>query len=689
MNKKRAIILPYKESFSDNNSGAASIFVKESLVKENIKDFVIYGSKSNINAKYKKNFFYNPIQKKYFRNYNYIKFFVKRFSNINFETIEIHNRPEYIKEIKKNFPTSKIIFYFHNDPNTLRGSKSNKEKKYIYDNCQLVFLSQWIKKKFENKIFINKKNLVIYPGVNKPKYKQKDKIIFFCGKLNHSKGYDIFIEATKKLKKIKKFSDWKIISAGTESRRTLPIEDHIKEVGQISNQQVYNIYKKALISIAPSNWDEPLGRLPIESAAHGSIPITSSKGGLPETNRDGFILKYNSSEELLKLLIRILSNSKKLHNLSRKVYKNFSFSNELFLESISKIRSKNNEIKKIFLISNLNLKNKKRLFYSFFNKLNLGLKEYPLKLINISDRDFIRDNRGILDLSGKKKFNKAILDKVKSFNPDLIILGHTDRIDIKTFEKIRIINKDIKIIKIFIDSISDEFFKFKKVFYDYKYLNNIFISSDPYKLKVQDLSNKIKFIPYPVDKKIDNLKSFNLMNKQIDVFFALSHGQNRGILKKGKIDEREEFLNKLKVLLPDNVKYNFIGMNGVQPVWGNEFYNRIKNSKILINLSRGKYKKYYSSDRISSLIGNGCFVLNEKKNIYADFFDKKNELINFTTAKDLKNKILYYLDKPKLRKTIASNCYQKYHSKINTGIIINYILDVIFKKEIRKKYLWT
>ena len=112
MDKKRAIILPYKESFSDNNSGAASIFVKESLVNDNIQDFVIYGSKSNINIKYKKHYFYNPIQKKYFRNYNYIKYFVKKFLNINFETIEIHNRPEYIKEIKKNFPTSTIIFYF-------------------------------------------------------------------------------------------------------------------------------------------------------------------------------------------------------------------------------------------------------------------------------------------------------------------------------------------------------------------------------------------------------------------------------------------------------------------------------------------------------------------------------------------------------------------------------------------------
>ena len=88
MDRKRAIILPYKESFGDKNSGAASIFVKESLTNENIQDFIIYGSKSSVNIKYKKNYFFNPIQKKYFRNYNYIKYFIKKFSNFNFETIE-------------------------------------------------------------------------------------------------------------------------------------------------------------------------------------------------------------------------------------------------------------------------------------------------------------------------------------------------------------------------------------------------------------------------------------------------------------------------------------------------------------------------------------------------------------------------------------------------------------------------
>jgi spore maturation protein CgeB len=53
------------------------------------------------------------------------------------------------------------------------------------------------------------------------------------------------------------------------------------------------------------------------------------------------------------------------------------------------------------------------------------------------------------------------------------------------------------------------------------------------------------------------------------------------------------------------------------------------------------------------IIGNGCFVLNEKVNKYSNFFDKKNELINFDSVEELKNKIIYYLKNGKLRKKIA------------------------------------
>ena len=39
--------------------------------------------------------------------------------------------------------------------------------------------------------------------------------------------------------------------------------------------------------------------------------------------------------------------------------------------------------------------------------------------------------------------------------------------------------------------------------------------------------------------------------------------------------------------------------------------NHLKKSKIALNISRGIYQKLYSSDRISSLIGNGLLVFLE------------------------------------------------------------------------------
>jgi spore maturation protein CgeB len=99
-------------------------------------------------------------------------------------------------------------------------------------------------------------------------------------------------------------------------------------------------------------------------------------------------------------------------------------------------------------------------------------------------------------------------------------------------------------------------------------------------------------------------------------------------------------------------------------------------SKICINYSRGKYKNLYSSDRISSLIGNGCFVLNENANKYYKIFNKK-ELINFENKTDLVKKIIYFLKNEKARKSIAINLYNKYHKLYSSKNTINYILKSI------------
>ena len=85
-----------------------------------------------------------------------------------------------------------------------------------------------------------------------------------------------------------------------------------------------------------------------------------------------------------------------------------------------------------------------------------------------------------------------------------------------------------------------------------------------------------------------------------DVFFALSHGVHRGKLKSRTSDDREKFINKL-INKCNNVRFDIYGMNGVQPIWADQYFKNISNSKMGLNLSRGDPIKYYSSDRITQI----------------------------------------------------------------------------------------
>ena len=416
-----------------------------------------------------------------------------------------------------------------------------------------------------------------------------------------------------------------------------------------------------------------MGRLPLEANSRGCFVISSNKGGLPESNPHGMIIddidEYKISKALSKLCFS--SNLKKKQKIC---LDKFKFDHEKFYNSLEKIRNQKVRIKTILHIANFNYKNKKRLFYAFSYKINLGIFRNKIKLFTISDRDYLRKNRGIFDLNGSLSLNKKIINTVTKNNIDLIILGHTEKIFLSTFLKIREINPNIKIVKIFIDSISNEFLNFNKFFYDHNFLNKIFITSNPEELN-KKYPDKFKYIQYPVDKKIDYLKSYIKKNKNIDVFYAVSHGINRGVLKKGRIDERDSFIKFLSTKLK-KYKTFFPGYNNVQPIWGEDFYKTLMQSKICINFSRGKYKNLYSSDRISSLIGNGCFVLNENANKYYKIFNKK-ELINFKNKTDLVKKIIFFLKNEKARKSIAKNLYSKYHKLYSSKNTIKYILKSI------------
>ena len=93
-----------------------------------------------------------------------------------------------------------------------------------------------------------------------------------------------------------------------------------------------------------------------------------------------------------------------------------------------------------------------------------------------------------------------------------------------------------------------------------------------------------------------------------------------------------------------------------------------------LNLSRGLPTKYYSSNRIASLIGNGLLTFIDKKTQLGDIFSSK-EIILYENINDLSNKIKFYKKNSNLRNKIAKNGKKKYFRLFNELKITKYILD--------------
>ena len=186
---KISILLPYKENFSPNYAGAVSLFVKDiTKISKYKNSIIIYGS-----TDFKKKFplkYHNLTLKKEFINSQskiYIQQFVVEEKKENSEIIEIHNRPTYLSYLIQEKINSKFVLYFHNDPLSMRGSKTIKERIFLLQNCsKIIFNSQWSKKRFldniQSRFYNTEKLIIIYQSSSKQKinFSAKKKMDHIC-----------------------------------------------------------------------------------------------------------------------------------------------------------------------------------------------------------------------------------------------------------------------------------------------------------------------------------------------------------------------------------------------------------------------------------------------------------------------------------------------------------------------------
>ena len=692
-NIKIATILPYKENYTFSKAQAAAIWVcdffKFSVFKNTNFIFGNTRGKDYLTKNYININISNLKSKLSSSTNEYCKNFIEKTKDSNFDIIEIHNRPLVFNYLKNKI-VSKFIIYFHNDPLSMNGSRSSNERlKLLNEVDKIIFVSKWVQNRFFTNIDrkLMNKTEIVYPSIHKEnRIYKKNKKITFVGKLNESKGYDIYRDAVIKI--LDEFNDWKAYSIGDESRER-PKIFHInhKELGFLKHKKVLQFLNKSEIVVVPSRWEEPFGRTALESSSRACATIISNKGGLPETTDDCIILKKLDSTELYKELKKLITNQKLRKRIQIKAFRNVKhliIDNSKFIDQIRR-----NTFQKF----NLNfIKNKLRIIniYNTGQKLNHRLYNISLgkkftngfirnghDVLEISDRDFVRQNKSFALKNSETKFQQYLIETFKNYNPDFLFFGHTKNISIDTINQFRIINKNLTISQWNEDPVmpSLDYSKtnIKNISNYASIVDHNFITTHPSVFKKQNTNIKnLHFFFVPVDQNIECFDVFK-MNPSRDIFYAMSHGVNRATLKRGKIDSRINFLNTL-IKKIDNINYDFYGFENKEPIWGNNFYKALVSSKMGLNLSRGLPTKYYSSNRIASLMGNGLLTFIDKKTQMNDFFNS-NEIVFYDNISDLSEKIKFYKKNEKARIKIAKNGKKKYFKLFNELKTTKYIID--------------
>jgi glycosyltransferase involved in cell wall biosynthesis len=707
---KLSILLPYKENFSPQYPGAVSLFINEtsniSRYKKNIK---VYGStkfKILFNIKYQN----INLENRYVgsQSKNYINKFIKFERKEPSKLIEIHNRPIYLKFLSSRLNKRTYTLFFHNDPLSMEGSKSISDRNFLLKLCyRIIFNSNWSKNRFleglDNKYVNSEKLKVFYQSAKKGnlKYtKNKKNWITFVGKLNRAKGYDIFGEAI--IKVLNKNKNWRAKIVGDEKREKINFNHkNIDKLGFLNHSSVLSLYKKSSIAVVCSRWEEPFGRTSLEAGANGCAVIISNKGGLPETVTNYKLLNNLDPNELFKKIDNLIGNLKERKKLQKLSIKNFFLTHKHVSNLIDNYRdeklqlvnffytNKKRKSLRILHVTNFNERLDGRLFFNTGRRINNGFVRLGHSVLGFSDRDIVKYYKSYKDFTGSSTLNEKLKLTCYNYKPDMLVLGHCDLINAQQLGQLRSDYPNMRIAQWFLDPLNKngpDFERNKKRILDKsEFVDTNFITTSPDALKFLPSFVNNFFIPNPTDPSFETLDNFK-KPCNIDVFFALSHGVHRGVLKSGKGDNRSYFINQLKEKTP-NVKFDLYGLDKKQPVWADHYFKVISNAKMGLNLSRGKPIKYYSSDRITQIIGNGLVCLLDEATHYRDFFND-NEIVFYKNINQLSEKILKISNDDKLRRKIAENGKKKYMKFFNSNLIASYIVNKTLDINDKNKYLW-
>lgn len=323
------IALPYREGFGHAHFGAVALCVRDFTLHSRFRENITIFGGVDVEPFEKMPYEYLPVKKSLLGSgsKHYASTILERIKTEKPDLLEIHNRPNLVHLIRKNWE-GKIALHIHNDPFTIRGAETEKQRDILLKQCDLIYcVSGFIKNQFCDGLKGNTDKVrVAYNGFSIPKEvpDEKQKHLLFIGRLQPEKGSLEFAQALQNV--LPNHPDWKAIFIGASRHQhepsakmssyeqqlnntVKPFANQVELRGYCLHAETLKALAEAAILIVPSQCNEAFGCAALEGMAHGCAILSTTRGGLKEViGSAGHLMKDATVDAITDGLNKLITN---------------------------------------------------------------------------------------------------------------------------------------------------------------------------------------------------------------------------------------------------------------------------------------------------------------------------------------------------------------------------------------------
>lgn len=312
-------------------------------------------------------------------------------------------------------------------------------------------------------------------------------------------------------------------------------------------------------------------------------------------------------------------------------------------------------------------------------KLFNGMIRNNWKVCEYSERDiaYFEAPLNIKPL-GVRAANRRFIETCDNFRPDVVLIGHSDLITNQTLLEIKKRMPGVLIIYRNVDPLWRER-NIAVINWRKEVVDAIFVTTAGEPLKQFCTGkNVVAYIPNATDPAVETMDNSLKTEFDRDLMYC---GKGE------KTDDRYPLIVSLHEKLKGKLRFETYGIYGNPPVWSHAYDHVLATSKMGLNLNRIENWPWYTSARLSQLMGNGLLAFVWDKGDMRHFFTDEHVAF-FKNEDELFSKIVEFQNNDANRRVVAAAGRAFYHEHFSGQRVVQFMVETALNRPYSHDYIW-